>query len=412
MLMYIMFMYAMVTSTSCQTSEQLLRRAQKLCNLCQTIPNTPSAQSDTCNALKDFCSSLMLPDKPERTAVPIIASDDLMSELEGDELPEFPTIEEIGIYRPEEDGDIISPHKRFERRRLRMLIQQHDLMDTRMFSSTAPKKARDLFGEATTLLIAFDESFDKMTAKGKKKPKKDHLATLESLYLNTIRRFLDAHDAGSPCALKEVQGTLFGAHMQHIMRWKTKIHGFTKNQKFVSLCQDLAQRTYYQPHADANELYCYSQLAIADINMKYYKHHSDAYSIESIMYEQACYVIARKLLQAHDMGHPEALNEVVQLMSSANTLRIIELRRLHTASKSKKLTKEELMEEELIELEFTSICKEMSKRRQRTHPLVDAQQIVASSSFSSATPLPPCSSTDLCDIYTMLKEPPIDDPKD
>lgn len=404
MVIYIMFICAATVNITnfCQSSEQLLLRAQKLCSTCQTIETTSNTQTDICNALKDFCRTLyMLPDTSKTLEVPVIESDALISELEGDELPEFPTIEEIGIYRPEDNGTILSPHELLERRRLAMLTHQHNYMDTRMLlSSTPPKKARDLFGRATTQLLAVNDSFKKLMKQRKhKKNEMSTLLTVESLYLDTATTFLEAHDAGSPYALKEVQETLFGPQMQQIIAGKVELHQFMPNQRFLSLCQDLAQRAYYQSHANAEELYCYSQLALADIYIKYYRQPVNTYPIENIMYEQACYIIARKLLQAHDMGHSCALKDAEDLMSRAEILSIIEQKKKQKIADA--------------DNEFATIWKDITMRKYHTQPLVDAQQVAASTSFSAyETPLPPCSSMDQIDVDNALDEPPIDELKE
>lgn len=407
MFTHIMFILTIVTcSTTCnQTSEHLLKRAQKLCDLCQAIPTTSEAQSNICDTFKDFCSNLYkLPSKQQESTLPVIESDNLLSELEGDDLPEFPSVEEIGIYRPE-DG-IISPHERFEQRRLSMLIKVHDRPATRMFSSsTAPKEARELFGRATTQLLAVNGSYKKMRKIDKRKHDIASLSTVEKLYIDTASTFLDAHDAGSPYALKEAIATILGAPMQDIITLKTEMHEYSPTDKLTNLCQELTQRAYYQTHANVEELYCYSQLALADIYIKYYRQQHHAYSIESIMYEQAYYVIVRKLLQAHDMGHPEALKDAEDLMSRAEILSIIEQKKKQKIASA--------------DTQFAATWRDITMRKYHTQPILDAQLSASSSNLQIATDLPiptaplePCSSTDTCNSNSLSDIPPIDEPKD
>jgi hypothetical protein len=368
-----------------------------------------------CAALAEFCSLNITSSESQKPSIPVIASDDLMAELEGQDLGEFPHKDEIGIYRPNDSEykpeQIRELYRQLPPLVMEELIRLHKMqirqesMPTRMFPirTTTPKVARDMYGSAFTSMNDLDKIFKRL----QKSKKHDDYVSLESSYIGTANLFLMAHDHGSPYALKEAQKFLLSQQIKTITTWKAQHLKIFYNNDFANLCRGFILRSYFEPK-DANNaeaLYCYAQIALANIH-HFYKTPHDQHEVHvpNIVFEQGYYVIAQQLLKAHDLGHPLALKEAEDMMNRGEILSIIEqkqIRKVHGA-----------------DTDFASIWREITMRKYHTQPIIEAQQSASSSNLQIATdtvvpasPLPPCSSVTPCNSCSSLDEPPKDDPK-
>lgn len=417
MLKYSMFMCILITCTAYgQPSEQILKRAQQICEQCTTQEAfmQPGPHTQICAALAEFCSLSMATRESQKSSIPVIASDDLMAELEGDDLGEFPHKDEIAAYRPSDSeyrpDQIRELYQKLPPLVIKELIRLHKMQErkellTRMFPirTTTPKVARDMYGSAYNSMNDLDKIFKRL----QKSKMYENYASLESSYIGTANLFLMAHDQGSPYALKEAQKFLFSEQLKTITEWKAQHMKIFYNPDIAQLCGGFILRSYFDPKdaANAEALYCFAQVALANIH-HYYKapHEQHGVHVPNTLFEQGYYVIAHQLLKAHDLGHPLALKEVEDMMTRGEILSIVEQKKIHKVYGA--------------DTEFAAIWREITMRKYHTQSIADAQHSASSSSLQIATdqpvpaaPLPPCSSSSPCNSCSSSDEPPIDDPK-
>jgi hypothetical protein len=367
------------------TAEHILNRVKKLCNQCNELPHESDNQATPYAAFRQFCKQHMPQheEKPISNPFPVIESKDLITELEGQDLGEFPCKEEIGIYRK-----ILNDLRTIADPSLQHIIDEHmlliDLIDAqpqRMFTTTASKNARTLFGSAYVGQSNIDTLFDNLS---KSKIKAGAYLQLEEAYVATADIFIKAHEEGYPNALEKVIKTIIlDQRMETITRWKAHHEkDLSEKSAFNELCRTVAQLHYFgteMPTAEA--VYCHAQLAQGDI-LPLFKQPKNTHDVHAsnILYEQACYVIAHKLIEAHDRGHQNALKDAEELMGSQQLLTLVE------QQKKRKLP--------YAETEFATVWKKISQRKYHTQPIAEAQHIAASSSNQHFETVAPSSSTD------------------